>query len=247
MNCQLTLDWRFQKKCFKNNIVVVFSRNMKNQIEELVNTKYFVKVIYPGTKYVVNYKKKERNQKCSLVYVGRLGVEKNVDFLIESYALCRNKNESVLTIVGDGGEMDNLKGLVSKLHLDNHVYFAGKQYDLEKYYSNSDYLIMPTIYEAFGFVIIEAQTFGIPVIGFKNNGKNIRTAVDEVVSNGDNGFVCNNYSKYDFATVMDKAIETYFTDNYSGMVEKSFVNAKNNYDWMLFLERLICFSSEKRE
>ncbi len=240
MYIQLSLDWRIQKKCLEKYRTVVFSKNMKSQIKRMLRVRFEPVVAYPGTKYKI--KKidfcENKKEKCRFIYVGRVDTEKNVDFLIRSFAKCKLIGKAELTIVGTGNCLNKTKRSVESLNLQNSIYFVGKQSKLSDYYSNADYLVLPTKYEAFGFVIAEAQTFGVPVIGFENNGEDVLVAVDEIITDYQNGFVCKEYSEESLAKTIDIATKVYYTDKYHEMVKESIKTAQNKFRWDKFVEKI---------
>lgn len=247
MYMQITSDWILQKKCLKRYRCAVFSENMKNQILKEVHIDNDIKVIYPGNKYSSSSEsKQDKKDVCLLLYVGRVDTEKNVDLMLKAYSKCHNLKKSKLTIVGDGNRCNEMKKLAKQLNIDQYLYFAGKHSDVSTFYSEANYLILPTKYEAFGFVMAEAQTFGTPVIGFKNNGKDVLVAIDEIVQDNYNGFVCNTYSEESLTNTVDKAIDVYFSDEYNELRDNSKKVAEKNFKWSIFIDRLLSFHRDAR-
>lgn len=95
--------------------------------------------------------------------VSRLEKYKKVDLVIETFNQLPSKQ---LIIVGIGSEINKLKKFAK-----NNITFLGKVTDLElaKLYSNAQALIMPQE-EDFGYVSLEAQFFGCPVISYSKGG-----------------------------------------------------------------------------
>ena len=109
------------------------------------------------------YKSSTDKPKQGYIYVGRLEESKGVFLLLEAWNQLDDRY--ILTIVGDGDIISDLK---TKYDADNIV-FKGKcsRKDTLTYISQSKYLIQPSLlYETFGLTIIEAMSFGVPVIGF---------------------------------------------------------------------------------
>lgn len=103
--------------------------------------------------------------KIALLCVGRLEKEKRFELAIDALGAVRAKgHDAGLTIVGDGAEREALETRAQALGLSNRVEFVGWQNDLTKYYSEADLLFVPSRYEGYGLVIVEALAAGIPVL-----------------------------------------------------------------------------------
>jgi len=108
----------------------------------------------------------KNNDQFNILYAGRLDFDKGVDILIKAFSLIGDKG-SRLHVVGDGPEKEKLEGLARNLGLDNSVVFHSwvKREDLFHFYSQSDLFIHPARWpEPFGLAVIEAMSFGLPVI-----------------------------------------------------------------------------------
>jgi UDP-glucose:(heptosyl)LPS alpha-1,3-glucosyltransferase len=75
------------------------------------------------------------------------------------------------------------RGLIRSLGLEDRVFFAGHRPDMPRMYGASDVLILPTLYESFALVCIEAMATGLPVIATRVGG------VEDYLIDGVNGFL----------------------------------------------------------
>ncbi|MDE2853740.1 MAG: glycosyltransferase [Chloroflexota bacterium] len=118
-----------------------------------------------------------------LLFVGRIEPLKAVDTILEALHALRDKAPNLLRtlhfmIVGGAPqsmrdpEMSRLQALSSKLGIDRLVSFVGarEQAELPLYYAAATAVIMPSDYESFGMVALEAMSSGTPVIASQVGG-----------------------------------------------------------------------------
>jgi len=120
-----------------------------------------------------------------LLFVGRIERLKGVDTLLNALAILRENKASALeqmclTVVGgavedssqEDREMTRLRRLEAELGLSDLVTFLGAkdQETLQYYYSAAEAVVMPSHYESFGMVALEAMACGTPVIASEVGG-----------------------------------------------------------------------------
>lgn len=101
------------------------------------------------------------------ISVSFLKADKNVDLTIRALGEIVKENEKVkLTIIGDGQDREELKGLAKELGIEKNVEFLGSisRAKLPKYLISSDAFVLPSKYETFGVAYIEAMACGLPII-----------------------------------------------------------------------------------
>lgn len=122
----------------------------------------------------------------NLVCVGGLNFGKGQDVLIRSMPFIINKYPDLkLNLIGSGELKNELTSLVNELGLENNIDFFGQipHREIFQHVSRAYALILPTRFEAFGFVIIEAMSVGTPVVASMVGG------IPEIVRNGVDGFL----------------------------------------------------------
>ncbi len=130
-----------------------------------------------------------------ILFVGRIEPLKGVDTLLEAMSCLQMKESRPVHLAIIGGdpaaspemmnaEMARLKNLCEVLGLDQSVVFLGvrDQDKLPYYYSAAEVVVMPSHYESFGMVALEAMACGAPVIASEVGG------LAYLVRDGETGF-----------------------------------------------------------
>lgn len=141
-------------------------------------------------------------QNKNFISVGRLSKEKGYADLIRIFAeIVKKDNEAKLRIVGDGDERESLEEEVKQLRLSKNVELCGAKgkEELNKLYFDSSIYLMSSYTESFGLVLIEAQSYGIPIVVFDS-----AQGAKEIVTDGENGFLISERNEEAFA---QKSIE----------------------------------------
>lgn len=141
-------------------------------------------------------------QNKNFISVGRLSKEKGYADLIRIFAeIVKKDNEAKLRIVGDGDERESLEKEVKQLRLSKNVELCGAKgkEELNKLYFDSSIYLMASYTESFGLVLIEAQSYGIPIVVFDS-----AQGAKEIVTDGENGFLISERNEEAFA---QKSIE----------------------------------------
>ena len=121
-----------------------------------------------------------------LIYVGRLGAEKNLTFLLRTLAGVRSAAPNVrLVLVGGGPEADNLRGLAQALGIGEAVHFVGAvpYREVPRLLAACDAFVTASVSEVHPLSVIEAMASGLPVVGIDAPG------VADTVSDGVDGFL----------------------------------------------------------
>ncbi|HTW39099.1 MAG TPA: glycosyltransferase [Steroidobacteraceae bacterium] len=109
-----------------------------------------------------------------LVYVGRIAFEKNIEFLISSFAIVRRTApQAMLVIAGEGPAEGALRRLVAKLGLDADVRFVGyldRNRALLDCYAAAQAFVFASRTETQGLVLLEAMAQGAPVVSTASLG-----------------------------------------------------------------------------
>jgi glycosyltransferase involved in cell wall biosynthesis len=113
-------------------------------------------------------------------FVGRLVEQKNLFALVNAFS----KTPAVdLQIIGSGPQEDDLKRLVADNKAGN-VVFLGSVENASRLMHTFDVLVLPSLWEGLGLVLIEAMLQGVPILG-SNRG-----AIPDILGNGIYGQIC---------------------------------------------------------
>ncbi len=104
-----------------------------------------------------------------ILFVGTLEPRKNLLRLLQAYAALSEVTRQRFLLVlagGQGWRLGDLKQRIVELNIEPSVRLTGyvSDPDLAQLYSHAHFLAMPSLYEGFGFPIIEANAMGIPVL-----------------------------------------------------------------------------------
>jgi len=102
-----------------------------------------------------------------ILFVGRLVTEKGIEYLLQAFSsVVKKVPEAKLVIIGKGPKEEELRSLQIKLGIP-HVFFLGvvENAIMPNIYAGADVVVLPSIREPFGNVVLEAMASGKPVIG----------------------------------------------------------------------------------
>jgi 1,2-diacylglycerol 3-alpha-glucosyltransferase len=133
------------------------------------------------------------------LYAGRVAAEKNLVFLLESFAKIHDAlDRAVMVFAGDGPQRTELQETAARLGVADSVRFAGflDRQHLIDLYRDSDVFLFASKTETQGLVIVEAMAAGTPAVAVRAMG------VRDVVRDGENGFL----APEDAAALAERAV-----------------------------------------
>jgi glycosyltransferase involved in cell wall biosynthesis len=188
-----------EKACLENaDCVVATSPQEKEHMRSLVSSKGNIEIIPCGTdidrfgaidRTVARAKLGIAADAKVVFYVGRFDERKGIETLVRAVHRSNlREDENLVLIIGggsrpgasDGIERERIEGIVEELGLSAKTKFPGRigEDDLALYYAATDVCVVPSHYEPFGLVAIEAMASCTPVIASDVGGLQF-TVVDE--------------------------------------------------------------------
>ena len=133
-------------------------------------------------------RRNENDKEFIIGFVGRLRPEKNVRFLARLDAALQKAEitDYKFTIVGEGGERDWLEKNLKNVQLTGAIFGE----ELATAYANMDLFVFPSQTDAFGNVVLEAMSSGVPSVVMKQGGPKF------LIEHGKSGFIADSDEKF---------------------------------------------------
>lgn len=199
-----------------------------------VNSRLFSPANEPEPPHKNDKEEKEKH----LLYVGRIEPEKGLLTLVEALSLIKKEafhlyKRMTLTVIGGGdrlrdhprnSEINKIKKWIAEKGLTRKVLFSGskKQNELKIYYSKADVLVMPSLYESFGLVTLEALSCGTPVIASRIG------ELQTIIRQGENGLL---FPAGDSRKLAGRIIEFFSSQNAAWNGDKIRGDALKRFSW----------------
>lgn len=148
---------------------VAVSKGMAELFYNLKISKTIYTYIHHGVTVESSNLKEDKYRKADpqLIIVGRIELFKGHHYLIDAMPKVIAEFPLVqLLVLGEGSEKENCIRQAEKLGIQNHIQFLGYQFRPYSYISNSDVIILPSVFEPFGLVYIEAFALKTPIVAF---------------------------------------------------------------------------------
>jgi glycogen(starch) synthase len=193
--------------------VIACSEHMRWEVQRLFDPAKGKTVVIPNgidpDQWVVSSSRRARARKAYgtplVVFAGRLEWEKGVHTLLEATSRLRRRVPGVrVVIAGRGGAEEALQRTAREKRLGRAVTFTGwmPEPDLRALIAAADAIVVPSIYEPFGIVALEAATLRTPLVVSRTGG------LAELVEDGRTGWT---FATGD-ATGLAAAVESALTD-----------------------------------
>lgn len=190
-----TDTWREKNKIKKYDEFIVLT----DEDKKLWNDSK-IKVIPNSLNYISEDTSNLENKKA--ISVGRLDSQKGYDILIKVWKKVIEKfPDWSLEIYGDGIDKEKLELQIQENKLKNNLFLKGTVKDLKDKYLDSSIYIMSSRYEGLPMVLLEAMSYGLPIISF-----DCKCGPKDIIEEGKNGYLCKAYDIDEMAEKIKKLI-----------------------------------------
>ncbi|RLC74321.1 MAG: hypothetical protein DRI61_16895 [Chloroflexi bacterium] len=222
---------------------------LNEEHSQFFNKKGYRTVIIPNgidiEKYTPNY-----SDKRYVLFGGRFSKEKGLDCLIRAYSRLKEElqREYKLVLVGSGPEKAKLQKLASKLGMKDRLNFIPWLHSeaFIKKISNCSVFVLPSLYETFGIVVLEAMALGKSVIASDIPGP------QDIITHGHDGFLFEKGNAYELKKYLelclsDKKLRTKMGKNARKTVEERYTFEKIADRYINLFEMLLEEKNEKEK
>ena len=166
-----------------------------------------------------------------IVFVGRLAPQKGVDVLVAATRLLQNPNAQIL-LVGDGPERPALVREIRQLGVEDRVHLLGfVPHDrVPAVLAHADLLVLPSLYEELGTVLLEAMWTGLPVVASRTGG------IPDVIDDGVNGLLVPPGDPEALAGAINRVLSS---ADMARRLGKAAREQAKGYDWDVLAERVL--------
>jgi len=159
-------------------------------------------IIYP--KKIIAKNLKENEKQINLIFTGRMGEEKNIYFLLDSFKILLSMSPNVkLFLVGGGPELDRIKMSIEKNGLNKHVVQTGyiKNEQVFEYLAGADIFVSASKTEIHPITMLEAMYCGLAIVALNAEGFN------DTIEDSVDGYLVNRDDKTLFASKLSHLIK----------------------------------------
>jgi len=224
--------------------IVATSPQEKQHMRSLVSAKGNIDIIPCGTD-IHKYGSLQREQARAelgidpetkvVFYVGRFDPRKGIETLVRAVGQSKLRGKADLKLIVGGGsrpgqsdgiERDRIESIVAELGMTDFTVFPGRLGDdiLPVYYSAADVCVVPSHYEPFGLVAIEAMASGTPVVASDVGGLQFTVVPEET------GLLAPPKNEVAFAAAIDRILSNPTYAKQLGQAARKRVEAKFSWE-----------------
>ena len=199
------LRWLDQWAWRKSPRVIVSSENLKKQLTSEYGWRDDVDIVPHGVeggdKHIHSALSSKSNfgieaNDFVVGFVGRLDPCKDLPFVFRALKQLPNDVNVKFLVVGDGPDEQRLKLIASELGVMDKIVWAGRLDEPSEGYAVMDVMVLPSVYESFGNVVLEAMSAGCGVIArrYEEDAREpVWTASEELIHDGKTGWLVGSH------------------------------------------------------
>lgn len=217
----------------KCNYIIALDQLLK---QHLINSGYPESQIFIVPNMINTLPRRLNNfsQKKTEYVIGALGrfvPEKGFNYLIEAISILRDKKYHVKLLIGGAGPLEiQLRKLARGLNIDKNVEFIGWVNDKESFFKTVDIFCIPSVFETFGIVALEAMSHQVPIVATKTAG------ASQIFEAGSDALITNTASNQGLADNI-----AYLIDNplkAQELIDTAYSKITTYYDKKIIADRL---------
>lgn len=175
------------------------------------------------------------HSEAKIMYIGRLEERRNPLFLLDLLAELNKKIEVSLILVGSGDDafVRSFFQKVKQIGLQDHVIYRKRveQKYMEQLYSCAEIFILPTIYDIYGMVLLEAMYFNQCVFTTVNGGSNM------MIEDGENGYIFENFNVQEWSNKILNILKD--EQKKKEIAQKAHKTIEEKYTWQKLASKFI--------
>jgi glycosyltransferase involved in cell wall biosynthesis len=133
---------------------------------------------------------KKAESALNLLIVGRIVESKNIELAVRALSKFRNFAWK-LEIIGDGSHLPSIQNLISSSGLAERITCHGRVPSTSDWYRKADLFLFTSKLDNCPLVVLEAMSFGVPVLAVRSDGRDFITGVDEMICSGTDGLLAD--------------------------------------------------------
>jgi glycosyltransferase involved in cell wall biosynthesis len=169
-----------RRVCAPLSRIVAMSPALGEEASSYLRTDRVIVIDEPILTSVPKVRRRPKFARTSIMFAGRLVAQKNVSLALRT--LAELPGDITLAIVGDGPDRTKLEAQARRLGIDSRVTFTGPVPDIAPHLAEADIFLLPSRFEGYPAVLIEALAAGLPVVTTPCS-----PAMPEIVSHGSFG------------------------------------------------------------
>ena len=205
-----TLNYMKKMNIFDNNKLILLYDPIIN-VSAINKKKKFNDRIYPSS-FFLN--------------IGRLTNQKNQKLLIDAFSILKKKNKNLfLIIIGEGENRSNLINKIKKLNLQKNIFLLGFKDNVFPYIKKARAVIISSLWEDPGAVMIEAAFCNTPIIS-----SNCPNGPNEFILNNQGGYLFKNNNHYS----LENSLNLFLNETQKQIYEKKIFAKKKTKNYTIY-------------